>query len=94
MNSFEHYRRFVNLTLLIKRNPFQSIKEFYGCLIEWRWRHSLPNNNGCEGDYWRQRSSVITRRITEPVAEKIELSFSVEEHLLKIREKQMTLTGN
>ena len=28
MDSFD-YRRFVNLTLLVKRNPFQSIKEFY-----------------------------------------------------------------
>ena len=35
MDSFEHYRRFVNLTLLVKRNPFQSIKEFYG------WSHPL-----------------------------------------------------
>ena len=35
MDSFEHYRRFVNLTLLVKRNPFQSIKEFY------RWSHPL-----------------------------------------------------
>ena len=35
MDSFEHYRRFVNLTLLVKRNPFQFIKEFYG------WSHPL-----------------------------------------------------